>query len=57
MVYTIDGKKPTAKSSEYKFPFEFKKDRTIKIRSVILSGKMSPVRTIIVKKEKLSFLL
>ena len=54
MVYTLDGTEPSAESSEYKEPLKFSEDATIKIRSVILSGKMSPVRTITVKKEEFS---
>ena len=52
MVYTLDGTEPTLQSKEYTKPLEFKKDGIIKIRSVLVSGKMSRVRVINVKKEK-----
>ena len=54
MVYTLDGTEPTAESTEYTSPLEFKNDATLKICTVLLSGKKSRVRTITVKKEKLS---
>jgi len=54
MVYTLDGTEPTYESTEYISPLEFKKDATIKICTILLSGKKSCVRTITVKKEKFS---
>lgn len=50
MVYTLNGKEPTAKSREYTAPLKFTGDATVKIRSVLPTGKMSPVRTISVVK-------
>jgi len=54
MVYTTDGTEPTVESAQYTEPIEFKQDATIKICSVMLSGKKSSVRTITVHKEKFS---
>ncbi|MFI3280487.1 MAG: family 20 glycosylhydrolase [Rikenellaceae bacterium] len=51
MVYTLDGEDPTPSSQEYSEPFEFMENVTIKIRSVLPSGKMSPVREITVEKQ------
>ena len=51
MVYTIDGKEPTPQSSEYTHPIELDETTTLKIRSVLPSGKMSPTRTITVEKQ------
>ncbi len=51
MVYTTDGSIPTVKSTVYTKPLVFTKDVTVKIASVLPSGKMSKVREIKVKKE------
>ena len=51
VVYTLDGSDPTPESTVYQSPLEFTESRTLKIRSVLLSGKMSPVRTIVVEKQ------
>ncbi len=51
MVYTLDGTNPTAQSMEYTEPFSFTEDATIKIASVLSSGKMSAVRTVDVEKQ------
>jgi len=51
MVYTLDGSEPDQDSDIYESPIEFTKSGTLKIRSVLLSGRMSPTRTIIVEKE------
>ena len=54
MVYTLDGEDPDANSSEYTAPLRFSDNATLKIRSVLPTGKMSPVRTIdIVKMDTL----
>ena len=50
MVYTLDGSEPTPASPEYKAPLHFIRDGLIRIASVTAYGKMSPVRTIEVKK-------
>lgn len=52
MVYTLDGSEPTAASAEYTEPLAFSENGTIKIASVLPSGKMSRVRTIEVVKQK-----
>lgn len=51
MVYTTDGTEPTSSSAVYETPIEFTESGILKIRSVLLSGKMSPVRTITVEKQ------
>lgn len=51
MVYTLDGSEPTANSTEYTAPIEFTESGTLKIRTVLVSGKMSKVRTITVEKQ------
>jgi len=53
VVYTLDGSEPTPSSTIYESPIEFTESGTLKIRSVLLSGKMSPVRTITVEKQTL----
>lgn len=54
MVYTLNGKEPTARSSEYTAPLRFTDNATLKIRSVLPTGQMSHVRTIdIVKMDPL----
>ena len=52
MVYTLNGKEPTARSQEYTAPLKFTEDATIKIRSILPTGQMSKVRTIDVVKMK-----
>ena len=54
VVYTTDGSEPTATSAVYSAPLEFNESATLKIRSVLPSGKMSPVRTITVEKQTLA---
>ncbi|WP_439182718.1 family 20 glycosylhydrolase [Carboxylicivirga taeanensis] len=53
MVYTTDGSQPTAYSTEYKQPLIFAGNKTIKIATVLPSGKMSRVRTIQIEKTKM----
>ncbi|MBR5735427.1 MAG: family 20 glycosylhydrolase [Bacteroidales bacterium] len=54
MVYTLNGKEPTARSREYTAPLHFTDNATLKIRSVLPTGEMSTVRTIdIVKMDPL----
>lgn len=53
MVYTLDGTEPLPNSKEYTEPLIFTENALIKIRSVLPSGKMSPVRKIKVQKQKL----
>lgn len=54
VVYTIDGTEPTPKSAIYESPIEMNESGVLKIRSVLPSGKMSPVRTITVEKQTLA---
>ncbi|MCC8154491.1 MAG: family 20 glycosylhydrolase [Tannerellaceae bacterium] len=54
VVYTLDGSEPTPASTVYTEPIEFTESGTIKIRSILPSGKMSPVRTITVEKQALA---
>ena len=54
MVYTLDGSEPTINSVEYKKPFIFKENTTLKIASVLPHGKMSSIRSISIKKEPLT---
>lgn len=53
MVYTIDGNEPNASSTKYETPLSFDHDATVKIATLLPSGKLSPTRTIEVVKENL----
>ena len=53
MVYTLDGSEPTPASTAYTAPIEITETTTLKIASVLPSGKMSPIRTIQVEKQSL----
>ena len=52
MVYTLDGTTPQPTSAVYTSPIPVNGDAVIKIASVLPSGKMSKVRTIVVEKQK-----
>lgn len=54
MVYTLDGSEPTPASTAYTAPIEITETTTLKIASVLPSGKMSPIRTIQVEKQSLA---
>lgn len=54
IIYTLDGSIPDAHSSRYRKPISLKKTTSVKIRSILPSGKMSPIRTIEVVKEPLA---
>jgi hexosaminidase len=54
VVYTIDGTEPTPASAKYTEPLKFTESATLKIASVLPSGKMSPIRTITVEKQELA---
>ena len=54
MVYTLDCTEPTVNSTVYEAPLAFTDNATVKIASVLPSGKMSRVRTITVEKQTLS---
>lgn len=51
IVFTTDGSEPTLSSEEYTTPLNFTENTTVKVRSVLLSEKMSPVRTITLEKQ------
>ena len=51
MVYTLDGSIPTPSSAVYTEPIKVSGNTTIKIATVLPSGKMSKVRTIDVEKQ------
>lgn len=51
IVYTTDGQEPSQNSEEYKQPLKFSDNVTLKVRSVLPSGKMSVIRTIAVEKQ------
>lgn len=52
MVYTLNGKTPGRRSAEYTHPIYLTESGTIKIRTVLPGGQMSPVRTVTVTKEQ-----
>lgn len=54
MVYTLDGSEPTPASTAYTASIEITETTTLKIASVLPSGKMSPIRTIQVEKQSLA---
>lgn len=54
MVYTLDGSEPTPASTAYTAPIEITETTTLKIASVLPSGKMSPIRSIQVEKQSLA---
>lgn len=54
MLYTLDGSEPNAQSAIYSEPLQFDKSSTLKIRSQMLGGRMSPVRSISIEKQELS---
>jgi hexosaminidase len=54
MVYTTDGSEPVSESAEYTSPIEFTESGTLKIRSVLSSGKMSKTRVITIEKQALA---
>ncbi|MGD9931267.1 MAG: family 20 glycosylhydrolase [Mangrovibacterium sp.] len=53
MVYTLDGSEPDQNSLVYESQLTFTENATVKIRSVLNTGKMSTVRTIQVEKQEL----
>ena len=54
VVYTLDGSEPTPASTKYTEPLKFTESATLKIRSVLPSGKMSKTRVITVEKQELA---
>lgn len=51
IVYTTDGSEPSLTSDVYNTPLTFTENTTLKLRSVLASEKMSPVRTITLEKQ------
>lgn len=51
IVYTTDGSEPALDSPAYSEPLTFADNATVKVRSILLSEKMSPVRTILLEKQ------
>ena len=54
IVYTTDGTEPNANSTVYTSALTFDQNTTLKLRSILSSGKMSDVRTIIIEKQDFS---
>lgn len=54
IVYTLDGTEPSEFSAEYVSPISVSENTTLKIRTLLPSGKMSPVRTIVIEKQTLA---
>ncbi|MEG1635685.1 MAG: family 20 glycosylhydrolase, partial [Rikenellaceae bacterium] len=54
MVYTITGNDPTANSTIYKEPLAFTDNATVKIATLLPSGKLSAITTYTVAKETLA---
>lgn len=52
MIYTLDGSEPKLGASEYTHPLKFTETGTIKIRSILPSGRLSVLRTIQVEKQE-----
>ncbi|MDL2291939.1 family 20 glycosylhydrolase, partial [Bacteroides sp. OttesenSCG-928-F21] len=51
IVYTTNGMEPNGKSTLYTEPITISENTTLKVRSILLSGKMSPVREITFEKQ------
>ena len=51
IVYTTDGSEPKANSAVYNEPLTFTENTTLKLRSILASGKMGDVRTITIEKQ------
>lgn len=54
MIYTTDGSEPNLSSTGYNEPLTFSQSATLKIRSVLPSGKMGDIRTITIDKQSYS---
>ncbi|MDC1162463.1 family 20 glycosylhydrolase, partial [Tenacibaculum sp.] len=53
MIYTLDGSIPNKNSKEYLRPFNIKENKELKIASILPHGKISSIRNISIKKEKI----
>lgn len=51
IVYTTDGSEPNAQSAVYSEALTFTESTTLKLRSILVSGKQSAVRTITIEKQ------
>lgn len=51
IVYTTDGSEPNAQSAVYSEALTFTESTTLKLRSILISGKQSAVRTITIEKQ------
>lgn len=51
MVYTLNGRNPSAKSTLYSLPIEVSGDKTLKIATLLPSGKVGPMRTVEIRRE------
>lgn len=54
MVYTIDGSEPNSSSAQYSGPITVTSDATIKIATLLQTGKISTSRSVEVQKQTLS---
>lgn len=54
MVYTVDSSEPSAESLVYNSPISINKNTTVKIATLLPSGKLSRTRTITIAQESLS---
>lgn len=52
IVYTTDGSEPVMESAEYKDSLLFEVNTTLKLRSILASGKMGDIRTITLERQK-----
>ena len=52
IVYTTDGSEPNANSTIYDSPLTFTESSTLKLRSILASGKMGEVRTITIEQQQ-----
>lgn len=51
MVYTLDGSTPSSTSLRYTHPIKIERNQTVRVASLLPSGKTSSVRTIVFEKQ------